>query len=86
MYIKEYVELIKDSIRDFTYNNGYLENTKLLWDALKCHIRGTTISFSTALAKKQRQKDNELSEKLCTIEQNLNDTNYNEYQNFNQEL
>jgi len=42
-----YVDLIKNSIRDYVVNNPENHvNSHIRWDALKCYLRGCTITYS----------------------------------------
>ena len=54
----------------------------LLWDLIKCKIRGMTISYSSFKAKKQRIQEAELKQKLEELEKNihLNESLIQDYQ------
>lgn len=60
---KHYVTLIKKAIANFAVFNKNLTNKALFWDCLKCEIRGRTISYSAALAKKRRKTEADLIQK-----------------------
>ena len=82
---KHYVELIKTTIKDFTAENK-IENKGLLWDCLKCKIRGATISYSSAIARKKREMENDLLNKINVLESNLTAETLDEYNTYKKEL
>lgn len=83
---EEYVEMIKDTIEQFSRENINMTNKAILWDCLKCLIRGKTISYATAQARKRKQMENYLVEKINSLEKNLTDNNMDEYQTYKAEL
>ena len=46
----------------------YIENRALVWDAIKCEIRGITISYSIAQSKQQQKYINDLKLQLRELE------------------
>ncbi len=74
---KDYITKVKDTIK--SYRNNLSTDDGLNWDALKCEIRGYTISYSTAKKKKVQKYEAELVERLAFLEHNLNDENKEEY-------
>ena len=75
----QYVDLIKKAIQQFRSMYSNVNNKGLLWDALKCEIRGITISFASHKAKEKRKLEAALQKKLELLEQNLEDNNFAEY-------
>ena len=76
----DYVRLIKADIKETIEKNENL-NHILLWDFLKCHIRGTTISFSCMKSKKKRKQERELLGEILSLEQSLAESPETEVQN-----
>ena len=74
-----YINIIKDTIMNFMEDNGQMTNKGLLWDCLKCLIRGKTISYSSAKAKQRNSCERELLRKIQSLEANLNEQNLDEY-------
>ena len=64
-----YVEKIKQLIQDLTEQYNTLENKALLWDFIKCQIRGATISYASYLAKQRRQQEQYLTRQLKYLEE-----------------
>ena len=83
---KDYVTMIKDTIDQFSQENVHTIDKAILWDCLKCVIRGKTISYSTARAKKQKQMENYLLKKIEALEKNLTENNMDEYKTYKAEL
>ena len=72
---EDYRNLIRDTITD-TVNNNQGSNPQLLWDTVKCQIRGVSIQFS---ARKKKSKENliKIFEKRIYDLEQRNDT-YND--------
>ena len=64
----EYVQLVKQVISDTYKDNLHLEDKGLIWDFIKCKVRGSTISYSSYKAKERRKHENELLESIETYE------------------
>ena len=67
---KEYIELIEKCIVETVENNPNTEDG-LLWETMKCKIRGDSIKFSAALKKADTAKMLELERELTTCRNNL---------------
>ena len=83
---KSYVDLIKDTIQTFHADNIKMENKGLLWDCLKCKIRGVTISYASAVAKERRKNETELLNRIQQLEISLNEDNIDELNTCKKEL
>ena len=68
----KYVALIKQTITDFRLNNpeGHV-SPHILWDSLKCVIRGETIKYCTLKKKILNEKRLSLESKLAMMESRL---------------
>ena len=68
----KYVALIKQTITDFRLNNpeGHA-SSHILWDSLKCVIRGETIKYCTLKKKILNEKRLSLESKLAIMESRL---------------
>ena len=68
----EYIRMIKDMVNNCKtmYGNNFT-NKALLWDFIKCELRGATISFSSYKAKERRKNEALLNNKLLQLEQNI---------------
>ena len=77
---KEYTQKIK-SIIEYVKNEVNIENKNTLWEYLKCQIRTDTIQYSINKAKKARELEKRLIERIEILEKNLdgNETTYVEY-------
>ena len=71
---KQYVDMINQVIIDTTASYQNLANKSLLWDMIKCKIRGTTISYASFKAKQLRAHENELNKRLKEIEIELDES------------
>jgi hypothetical protein len=59
-----YVAKVKECINETVECNKDLENKSLLWDLIKCNIRGmTVISYSSFKARERRHAENELKKR-----------------------
>ena len=85
LHDKEYVVLIKNTIKECNTETK-LDDKGLLWDYLKCKIRGITISYSVAKAKQNRILESELLHKIRDLETNLSTDNLDEYNTYKKEL
>lgn len=65
---KTYVEKVKTCITNIVEINRDIENKNILWDTVKCSIRGMTIGYSSAKVKERRQHENEIMERLGVLE------------------
>ena len=65
---QEYITKINTLIEICKIENAHLENKALLWDFIKCKIRGETISYSSYKSKVRRAHETKLNEKLLTLE------------------
>ena len=86
----KYVDLVNQQIEKSKIQYQNLENKSLLWDIIKCDIRGITISYSSHKAKEMRKKENNLQERLRDLEELLDESHEitleNEYNNIKTEL
>ena len=64
---KEYVKTIK-SIIEYVKNEVNIENQNTLWEYLKCQIRTDAIQYSINKAKKERELEKKLIEKIEILE------------------
>ena len=83
---KTYVDKLKDIISNFKIEHSLETNKGLLWDALKCRIRGFSISYSSAKTKERHQYENELKDRLLFLEANLDEENLVEYSTIKQQV
>ena len=89
---KHYVDKINDVIENTQLEYEYVEDKSLLWDLIKCKIRGETISYSSFKAKENRNKENKLIETLKAIESEIDKRNHidqeiqAEYNNIKQQI
>jgi len=65
---REYCDLIKNNIRD-TVNNNYGIEPMLLWETIKCMIRGASVKYSSQKKKKQKEHIIKLEEEINRLEQ-----------------
>ena len=71
---KDYVDKINLELSDFEDLEQTFDNKSLLWDFIRCKLRGITISFAAFRAKRNRQQEAKLQEKLHQIEGILDTT------------
>ena len=81
-----YVDEIKGIITNFKLEHSLESNKGLLWDALKCRIRGFSISYSSAKTKEMHLYENELKERLNFLEANLDEEKMLEYSTIKQQV
>ena len=68
---KEYVNIVNKIIDEYTSENAKMSNKGVFWDTLKALIRGQTISYASAKAKKSRKLEKDLVKKLEEIEKEI---------------
>ena len=78
--------MVKKIIDNFILNNSYMEDKGLLWDCLKCEIRGQTVSYSSALAQERRKTEKELMDKISVLESDLDESCVDEYNSYKSKL
>lgn len=78
----EYITKIKNVISNFEAENNTINDAGLKWDALKCKLRGETISYSSYICKERRKAVNELKIVIEQSEKNLPLNKY-EYEIYN---
>ncbi len=59
----EYADKVKQTKSDTYENNSNMSDRGLLWDVIKCEIRGMTISYSSFKANERREYERALEEK-----------------------
>ncbi len=75
-----YVAKVKQTISDTYKENSNISDKGLLWDVIKCEIRGMTISYSSFKAKERREYEQALEEKIKHYESEIMDKNtFNNY-------
>ena len=65
-----YVENIKNLIHVCKDKYAGMEDKGLLWDSIKCEIRGSTIKYSKMKRKKEREKETNLKKELNSLSVN----------------
>lgn len=77
---KDYIEMTKNTIEHIKANVR-ITDKNVLWEYTKCQIRTDTISYSIKRARRLKEKENELRNRLEKLEANLNgeEVNYLEY-------
>ena len=73
----DYVQLIKNTIIQ-TVRDNEGANAKLLWDTMKCKIRGASIKFSSDKKKSKKNKIEIYEKKLKYFEQKISEENTQE--------
>ena len=66
----QFVNEIKTLISDTLTENQNLRPL-LLWDFLKCQIRGKTISYASHKVKEKKNLENELIQEIAILEKRL---------------
>ena len=61
---KEYVDLVKRCIEETKVENNSLSDKGLLWDLIKCKLRGLTISYSVMKRKRVYGLEKRLMEEI----------------------
>ena len=67
----DYINQINLQLDKFNETEETFENKSLLWDFIKCKLRGITISHATHKAREKKKKEKELQDKLLQLELNL---------------
>ena len=67
---KEYVTLIKETIKQSEDKYLHLDDKGLMWDLIKCEIRSKTISYSAWRSKNIKKRADELKNELEQLEYN----------------
>ena len=67
----EYINTINSWLDDFETEKHTFENKAMLWDFIKCKLRGVTISYSCFKAKERRNREAYLNNKISILEDNL---------------
>ena len=52
-------------------NSGHVENKTLVWDCIKCEIRGITISYCIKKAKEKRHYETKLRSDFKILEEKI---------------
>ena len=68
---RDYVDKIKECIETNIEKYKTYDNKGLVWDTVKCDIRGLSISFSSHLKKTRNKYEDDLSKELNQLEQEL---------------
>ena len=69
---QKYVKMIKNEISTIR-KDVVMENKNTLWDFVKCQIRTKTISFSKQKSRENREKENNLLDRLKYLEKHITD-------------
>ena len=82
LYDKEYVDLVKDTIKSTLdqyriNNNTFSIDDQLLWETLLLMIRGKTIYYSSTKKKKKLAQEKSHQNKLIELEKALDETDEN---------
>ena len=72
---EEYIKIIKNLLDKSKRDTRYFPNKAMLWDYIKCEIRGATISYSAYIAKRRREQEHFLSRQLQFLEEKLDNGN-----------
>ena len=56
----DYVNLINSEISNIEKEDNNIQDKSLLWDFIKCRLRGKTISYAAYKAKQQRARERDL--------------------------
>ena len=71
----EYVATIKNILNECKNMHKDFTNKAMLWDYVKCEIRGATISYSAYAAKRRREQGQFLSRQLKFLEEKIDSGN-----------
>ena len=69
---KTYVENMKALVQTCKEKYTDLEDRGLIWDTIKCEIRGFSIKYSKMKRKKERQKETELKNEFDILSEKVN--------------
>ena len=70
----DYVRKISSLLSDFEADEEKFDNKSLLWDYIKCKIRGITISHAAHVSKQRKLHEYNLTETLNLLERQLSET------------
>ena len=84
----DYIQLVKNLIQNLAKQYSSYEDKAFIWDFMKCELRGATISFASYLAKKRREQELYLINRLKFLEENIDsgDNLHEEYDHIKSEL
>jgi len=68
---KEYVAMVKKCIEDTKKENKNLVDKSLLWDLIKCQIRGATVSYSIRKRMLERKHECNILREIVNLESKL---------------
>ena len=68
---KDYTKLINSLLENCSAKFQNVQNKALVWDCIKCDIRGATIQFAVKKAKEKRQYETNLRTELKVLEDKL---------------
>jgi len=68
---KEYVTMVKTCISESRTVNNKLEDKGLLWDVIKCNIRGVTQSYAIRKRKLEREHEYKVMKEITQLEELL---------------
>jgi len=68
---KQYIQIVESFLDNCAEQYRGIENKALVWDSMKCAIRGLTIEYSIKRAKENRQYKNNLQAELKQLENRL---------------
>ena len=68
---KDYTKLINSLLENCSAKFQNVQNKALVWDCIKCEIRGATIQFAVQKAKEKRQYETNLRAELKVLEDKL---------------
>ena len=73
---RTYIAMIKDEIKTIG-QTIHMENKNTLWEFVKCQIRTITMSYTKAVSKRNKEKENRLQKKLEILESSLAENGLN---------
>jgi hypothetical protein len=84
----DYIAKVKNCITENVELYGSMNDKGVLWDFIKCKLRGMTISHSSYKAKLRKQSELELLDKLESLEKEIhnNDDLLTEYETTKREF
>ena len=85
---QEYVRRIKECIHECKIRYEDINNKGLIWDAVKCDIRTSTISYASYKAKETKKVEQDLLKRINCLEKSLGEAtnNMTEYKNLKTEF
>ena len=81
----DYIQLVKNTIEE-TVSNNTEADAQLLWDTIKCQIRGASIRYSSNKKRSKKNKVEALEKKLNFFEQKLSEGDSQDIRNRIQEI